>query len=628
MIAAGLVHALFDSSIVDAVGWSVMHFVWQGAAIAAIAAIALALMKRRSAEARYCVCAAALAAMFLAKAATLVSLLQTSLTAGSLLPTSHAAPIDPGFTGLLPWVAYLWIAGVIWQGSRTGWQWYRIQRLVWRAPRELLEPWRTMVPELARRVGVRAAVRVVETARVTVPATVGWLRPVLLLPVGLTTGLTTDEIALVIAHELAHIRRADFFVNLLQSLIEAVLFYHPLVWWVSRRMRTEREFCCDDLVVRTRGDAIGYARALTELESFRRRALSLSMAANGGSLMTRIQRIVSTRPASSQRRPGWLASVLLLGGLVGATSITAYGLSIHDNDDPPAAVAAVSDGPLLATFSAGVIQASTVDPVADVTDASQELLRIKRARLQRLIKEIAELEEQCGEPTIAQVTRASSPMVASIVTGRTTSQPRATRRGRVLDVDGRPVAAELVEIPAEDDVIHLDVKPVIRGRTVIDLAVQPISKAAGVRSRTTVRTTDDAAALETLGALGYEGSSAQETSEVHSRTAVRTTDEGSTLQALRALGYVGSDAQAGPDEIATAVRTTTTTESPSHDTVSAMRGTVSNFFEGQSPSAGMVVTSESTSGKTEIQRLSDEIDVLKKMIMDLNKKLDAKGKTD
>src|SRR5206468_7636590 len=131
------------------------------------------------------------------------------------------------------------------------------------------------------RLGVAGAVRVLASAMARVPSTVGWHRPVILLPVSALTALTPGQIEMIVAHELAHIRRRDYLVNLMQTAIEILLFYHPAVWWLSREIRQEREHCCDDVAVAICGDPLVYARALTEIEALRSSPPQLAMAAGG-----------------------------------------------------------------------------------------------------------------------------------------------------------------------------------------------------------------------------------------------------------------------------------------------------------------------------------------------------------
>ena len=168
---------------------------------------------------------------------------------------------------LLPWVVAVWLAGamVFWLRLIGGWIFAERLRssLVRPAPRE----WQQALDRLKNRIRVSRPVRLLVSSLVQAPAVVGWLRPVVLVPVGALAGLPPEQIEALLLHELAHIRRHDYLVNIVQSAIEALLFYHPAVWWVSGHIRAERELCCDDMAVSVSGDAVTYARALAELES-------------------------------------------------------------------------------------------------------------------------------------------------------------------------------------------------------------------------------------------------------------------------------------------------------------------------------------------------------------------------
>jgi beta-lactamase regulating signal transducer with metallopeptidase domain len=144
-----------------------------------------------------------------------------------------------------------------------------------------------MCGELQRQLGLNCAIRYLECNWLQAPAVIGWFRPIILLPVCAVTGLSEEQLRAVIAHELAHIQRLDAFVNLFQILVEALLFYHPVMWWLTRRIRTERELCCDEIAVSLAGNRVEYARALTLMAGWKD-APALAMAANRGPLSRRI----------------------------------------------------------------------------------------------------------------------------------------------------------------------------------------------------------------------------------------------------------------------------------------------------------------------------------------------------
>ena len=204
--------------------------------------------------------------------------------------------------------------------------------LVRRAPPE----WQETLRKLGARIGLSRPVRLLVSALVQVPTVVGWLRPVVLVPVGALGGLPAEHLEALLLHELAHIRRHDYLVNMLQSVAEALLFYHPAVWWVSGHIRAERELCCDDVAVSVSGDALTYARALAQLESYRPAHLSAAVAANGGSLSDRIARLLGqSRPAvRTGLGPGVLAVAILLVA-------AAYGLFGQSDAHPAFQVASI-----------------------------------------------------------------------------------------------------------------------------------------------------------------------------------------------------------------------------------------------------------------------------------------------
>src|SRR6266700_8429858 len=147
----------------------------------------------------------------------------------------------------------------------TGWLWVKRIRTHGVTPAE--PSWNRLLVRVACRLHIRRAITLLESTLVEVPTVIGWLKPVVLLPVSALGGLAPQQLEAILAHELAHIRRHDCLVNLLQTLVETLLFYHPAVWWLSRRIRIERENCCDDLAVSLCGDPVAYATALADLES-------------------------------------------------------------------------------------------------------------------------------------------------------------------------------------------------------------------------------------------------------------------------------------------------------------------------------------------------------------------------
>jgi GWxTD domain-containing protein len=307
---------------IQRLGWALLHFLWQGTAIA----IAYAILRRLlagslAAQGRYVLGCMALGAMTVAPAVTFFMVPAAHITLWpSPVPASE-------WQRLLPGVVALWLSGVLVSSLRLLGAWRftaRLRSAAHPAPHE----WQQTVERIAACVGARQAVRLLISSMVDVPTVIGWLRPVILVPVEFFIGLPVEHIKALLAHEIAHIRRLDYLVSVLQSIAEAVLFYHPAVWWISEQIRAERELCCDDIAVAVGGDVFTYASALAELESRHPARLKTALAANGGSLVNRIRRLIEPESARarSNNLPGpgaaWAMILLWIAG-VGVSAVHA-----------------------------------------------------------------------------------------------------------------------------------------------------------------------------------------------------------------------------------------------------------------------------------------------------------------
>lgn len=252
-------------------GWALVHFVWQGTAIALVAALVLHICRRRSASVRYLIACGAMIAM-------LASVLITGAVANAPGLSQEAADrtvrktligttdvllpikIDDGPTAsarsaavrvepFLPWIVSAWLAGVLLLLARVAAGWWRVRRLHQLALSSLRSSWQHAADRIAGRLGLGRLIRIVELSAVDVPLVVGCLRPIVVLPIAAMSQLNAAQVEAILAHELAHVQRHDYLVNLMQTVAETLLFYHPAVWWLSSRIRDEREHCCDDVAV-------------------------------------------------------------------------------------------------------------------------------------------------------------------------------------------------------------------------------------------------------------------------------------------------------------------------------------------------------------------------------------------
>lgn len=337
-------------SWVQALGWSLVHFLWQGALVGLCFALARASIPKENAALRYASGLCALAVLALCPLVTLWILRPQAVAAGAdgvalagaLVSASGVVANDvAGIGNLLPPLVALWIAGVIIMFARAVVQWRALDRIASRlawAQADIDD----LLQTVAARFGSLARVRVLVSRHIDTPTLLGWFNPVILLPAAVVLGFPRQQLELILAHELGHLRRHDHLVNLAQAVVENLLFYHPVVHWISREVRHEREVCCDNLVLRlTEHEPREYARTLAALEDLRQLSPQLAVAATGGMLLDRVRRIIGSAPASTRqprRRPllgAGLLAMVAAGGLTSAIFVS--------RDDSPPAGSAIAD---------------------------------------------------------------------------------------------------------------------------------------------------------------------------------------------------------------------------------------------------------------------------------------------
>ncbi len=443
-----LLEALWGSPLIHRFGCGLLHFLWQGLLIAMIVAVALRILRGRSAGARYLTAWTALLVMALSvpitawlispppvtePAGAAVELRGAGLpadfagadpgaiepyriqqTRGPAMAPTPAVPVPVASPALassefpddmeaatgdplavrasqwirpaLPWVVCFWIVGTfvlsVWRLS--GWMYLR--RLCQLGTSPASDAARQMLERLLRRLGINRAVQLLESTLVEVPTVIGWLRPVILLPASILGELPAEQLELILAHELAHIRRHDYLLNLLQAAIETLLFYHPAVWWVSRRIGIEREACCDDLAVAGCGDRLLYARALTRLEELRHEPagifpVKVGVAADGAPLPSRIRRVLGLPGNDQEGRRTWLGGSVAVLLLIGA--LVAYAATAGEPQSKPAEKAAAELATLPAEKTAAgpsSTSSSSIPEWGEAVEGVQVRLRATKSR--------------------------------------------------------------------------------------------------------------------------------------------------------------------------------------------------------------------------------------------------------
>jgi beta-lactamase regulating signal transducer with metallopeptidase domain len=377
----------FPPEVIERLGWVLVHSVWQFAVVAIVAGMLVAVLRRRTATSRYAVLVTAMLLMVAVPCATwmiipqpaayeisdLKSQIEHTDTMETVPPLENsidevtlvspntviappiyeegdqtrradAVPRAKSHTELVrPWFSWIvggWLIGVLLCSLRPllGWRMLRRLRRIGISPPS--DDVLAAFTRVSQKLGLRRAVHVFHSSLATGPLVVGYLKPVVLLPVSLVSSIPLSQLEAILAHELAHIRRHDFIVNLFQTLMETLFFYHPAIWWLSRRIRIEREHCCDDLVVKLFNNGVDYGRALLAIEQLQSQGTILALGAADGSLLGRIRRILG------HREPRMRSSLMMSAVATICFVMVFYGLIattvFSKSDDPQTATAEIS----------------------------------------------------------------------------------------------------------------------------------------------------------------------------------------------------------------------------------------------------------------------------------------------
>jgi beta-lactamase regulating signal transducer with metallopeptidase domain len=302
--------------LVTALGRMIFHSFWQGAAIAFLLGLVLFFSGKKSAQLRYSL---AFSALILFVAACSVTFLYEYNSAEVIQPLQvnvpsnftvsdelFENPVNPAetefsiwkeintyFNRNLPLLVFLWMSGLFFFSLRFIGSVLYVQKVRTRGINELDIEWVYRSREIGRKLGFKKFIPVFESVNIKVPLTIGYLKPAILLPLEMISGLPYTQVEALIAHEFAHIKRYDFLINLIQTLVETIFFYHPAVWWISNQIREERENCCDDITVKVCRDSLAYSKALYNLLQIQHNHPELALAASGkvNQLLRRIKRM-------------------------------------------------------------------------------------------------------------------------------------------------------------------------------------------------------------------------------------------------------------------------------------------------------------------------------------------------
>ncbi len=330
----------FNAYWFEIVGYTLLHSVWQGLLISIVIALVLRILPTKLSLARYTVATVGLFSIVAASAVTILLLVSRAQDANILTASDQVSNIGITFNNsstFIPWLAgaqnfveksmplflLLWVAGALFFGMRIFVGLAYVHRL-----REesipLFNEWSSYIQNISDHLKIDKFITLAESSAIDAPVVIGYVKPFILIPIGMCTSLSTAQLETIFIHELMHIRRKDYLINLIQSFVEAVYFFNAFVWIISKMVKSERELCCDDAVVELHGNTAAYASALAALEEARLSgtALSLSLAGSKNELLKRIKRLMEKSVHHHYSNGKIIPAVLLVIGVICASWIS------------------------------------------------------------------------------------------------------------------------------------------------------------------------------------------------------------------------------------------------------------------------------------------------------------------
>ena len=336
---------ILPTDIASTLGWTLIHNIWQSAVILVTLFVFKKLFRTEKAHINYLLNVLGLISIFSWSLYTFLSKITInnhpmvrefvdsvgalSITANLDTSTSGNSSLLEIFAPYLPLVSTIWILCVALLLVRTWISLLLVQRLKSRNTFLPNYDWSIRLGTLIEKMNLNKQVRLLESSSISVPMVIGHIKPVILVPIGMLTGLDTNQVEAILAHELAHIKRHDYLVNILQSIVESFFFYNPMVWWLSHQIRQEREVCCDMMAIQYGNDKLTYAKALTTIQQLKiNTTMAMTLGKNKKSLLQRIKLIVEGTPQPKNSWDKIVPVLVLLGALI---SLSWYSVKPSEN---------------------------------------------------------------------------------------------------------------------------------------------------------------------------------------------------------------------------------------------------------------------------------------------------------
>ncbi len=321
---------IYSSELMHALSWTLLHSVWQAFIIAILLLSIIRFGKNLSAHAKYIWAIGSLITLFVTSAITFYIYLELPII-GKAFVTSEPADWSNSINLVLHQeistatiisdfvsqnsrlISLSWLIGLLFFILRTLFGIFQIQRLK-QGMSSLPKFWNDKLERLKNKAGYTNAILLGESQKISSPLTFGFLKPALLFPIGMINQLSIEQVEAIMAHELAHIIRRDYLVNLIQTFIESIYYFNPSVWVISTIIRNQREHCCDDLAIELTGSSIHYVKALVAIEESKsspNSILAMSLAKNKKTLLNRVKRILNQPQKNENMKEKLLMCMML-----------------------------------------------------------------------------------------------------------------------------------------------------------------------------------------------------------------------------------------------------------------------------------------------------------------------------
>lgn len=350
---------IVSEKVTHALGWTVLHALWQVSLLALIMAIVLWFLKNKSAKIRYTVGCATLFLMLGISQVTFLYQFLNYKQVEKTNPTADASQLNPvpdesfmllittesNWTTLvtnylnehIQMIVALWIFGFLMFAIRLFGGLHYISKIRKTAQFSIDDKWKNIVANLSTRFPIQKSVQLAASAFVQVPMIIGYFKPLILFPIGALNNLDQKEVEAILAHELGHIFRNDYLINILQSIVDVLFYFHPAAWWISSQIRMERENCCDDLAIEITNCPLTYAKALVSIKenALASPMMAMALMKDDKKLLNRIKRILNQPTQKTHAMEKLITSCLLLFLICGLTisaNLPVEKKIYHEND--------------------------------------------------------------------------------------------------------------------------------------------------------------------------------------------------------------------------------------------------------------------------------------------------------